>query len=213
LLLPLTNSCSVLLLQVSLPACRTIHAGRGRDVAVRAVPLLPRHDLPGPQRRHLLLHQVPHAHPRYEYDTKPKQASKRWTSSVFSKHPARSIDGFEFDSPPALPQAGTHNPPTRPSTRSRSSRSSPPTPRPCSPTSTPNRPTRGRLGPSRMTTENRAGQLPLPGEAPRRRPRTERESLVRSGQVQQAAAALSTLASTGTTDRRPREARRRCTVA
>ncbi|KAL5673498.1 hypothetical protein ACJX0J_017804, partial [Zea mays] len=39
------------------------HADRGGEVAVRAVPVLPRHDLPGPQRDHLLLQQVPHAHP------------------------------------------------------------------------------------------------------------------------------------------------------
>jgi hypothetical protein len=102
-------------------------------------------------------------------------------------------------SPPALVQARTRNPRTRPSTRSRSSRSSPPTPRPCSPT-TRSRQIRGQPGPSTTTVgapRCRTGQQ-RPEEAPcragraqePRRPRRT-ESSVRSGQVQEAAAALS----------------------
>lgn len=51
------------------------HGERAGEEAVRAVPLLPRHDLPGPQRHHLLLQQVPHAHPRYART--PHDSSRR----------------------------------------------------------------------------------------------------------------------------------------
>jgi len=89
--LPLTNFCPLLAAGTPHAGRRRRHAERGGEVAVRAVPVLPRHDLPGPQRHHLLLQQVPHANPRYE-------STGSLSASLLSTRRDPSIDRLRFSS-------------------------------------------------------------------------------------------------------------------